>query len=330
LAEAGQQTPILVIQQAGQYLVMDGHQRIAALKQLRRDTVEALVLDDTMSEAEALLFVHSLRINSEPETALEQGWLLAEMEEKHGYSIQELARCLDRSSTWVARRLALVDTLPEAVQQQVREGRIAAQIAMRYLAPVARISLEHCQQMAQVFTQQHWTKRRAALLYKAWRDATTKQTRERILAEPELFLKTQQQQREPTQATLESGLNQIAAIARRMLDSGEQTTQNTAVIQNKIQHATRLLRQLAERIEAEDIQDVEPSATHNDPGTARQGHEQTPDCEAAEPIAPERTQGARSEFHRCAEPRTPRESRTAPPTDPRVIAHLPRQSSASP
>ena len=30
LAETGQQTPIVVIQQASQYLVIDGHQRIAA------------------------------------------------------------------------------------------------------------------------------------------------------------------------------------------------------------------------------------------------------------------------------------------------------------
>ena len=82
-----------------------GIKRIAALKQLRRDTVNALVWE--MSEAEALLLAHSLRMNSEPETALEQGWLLAEMEEKLGYTIEELARRFDRSATWVARRLAL-------------------------------------------------------------------------------------------------------------------------------------------------------------------------------------------------------------------------------
>jgi ParB/RepB/Spo0J family partition protein len=330
LAEAGQQTPIIVIQQADRYLVIDGHQRIAALRQLRRDTVEALVLENTLSEAEALLFVHSLRTNSEPETALEQGWLLAEMEDKHGYTIEELARRFDRGATWVARRLALVDTLPEAVQQQVREGRIAAQIAMRYLAPVARISVEHCQQMAQVFAQQHWTTRRAALLYNAWRDARTKQTRERILAEPELFLRVQEQQREPAKATLESDLNQIAAVARRMLDRAEQATQNSADIQGKIQHATRLLRQLAERIEGPETKDAEPIATHNDLGTARQGDEQTRDRASAEPVAPERAQGAGIELHRCAEDRSPRESRAAPPTDPRTVAHMQRQSRASP
>ena len=72
LAETGQQTPIIAVSQASKYLVIDGHQRIAALEQLRRDTVDAVVLD-TMSEAEALLLVRSLRMNSEPETALEQG-----------------------------------------------------------------------------------------------------------------------------------------------------------------------------------------------------------------------------------------------------------------
>ena len=77
LAESGQQTPIVVVAAAGQpdrYLVIDGYKRIAALQQLGRDTVEAVVWP--MSEAEALLLDRSLRL-SEQETALEQGWLLA-------------------------------------------------------------------------------------------------------------------------------------------------------------------------------------------------------------------------------------------------------------
>src|SRR5437867_11334589 len=42
LAEAGQQTPIVVVAAegpAGRYVVIDGYQRIAALEQLGRDTV---------------------------------------------------------------------------------------------------------------------------------------------------------------------------------------------------------------------------------------------------------------------------------------------------
>jgi hypothetical protein len=310
--------------------VIDGHQRIAALKQLRRDTVNALVWE--ISEADALLLVRSLRMNGEPETALEQGWLLAEMEEKLGYTIEELARRFDRSATWVARRLALVETLPEAVQQQVREGRIAAQIAMRYLAPVARVNAEECVRMADAFAQHPWTTRQAALLYTAWREATTKQTRERILAEPGLFLKIQEQQRQPTTAiTLESDLNQIVAIARRALDHAEESTQKSEAIGSKIQHATRLLTQLAERIGKEAEQHhAEPVATRNDSGTARQGDEQARDRDAPEPVAPERAQGAASELHRRAEDRTRRESHAIPPTDSRVIARVQGQSRASP
>jgi len=40
--------------------------------------------------------------------------------------------------SWVSRRLALVEVLPEAIQQQVREGKIPAQVALKFLVPVAR------------------------------------------------------------------------------------------------------------------------------------------------------------------------------------------------
>jgi len=62
LAATGQQTPIIVVAVADQpdrYLVIDGYQRIAALEQLGRDTVEAVVWP--LSEAEALVLDSSLR-----------------------------------------------------------------------------------------------------------------------------------------------------------------------------------------------------------------------------------------------------------------------------
>ena len=131
--------------QADRYVVIDGYKRIAALEQLGRDTVEAVVWP--MSEAAAVLLDRSLRL-SEHETALEVGWLLAELEQRFGYGLDELARRFDRSVSWVSRRLALVEVLPEAIQQQVREGKIAAQVAMKFLVPVVRHSLEDCQRMA--------------------------------------------------------------------------------------------------------------------------------------------------------------------------------------
>ena len=117
LAETGQQTPIVVVAaetQPERYVVIDGYKRIAALEQLGRDTVEAIVWP--MTEAAAVLLDRSLRLSTH-ETALELGWLLQELEQRFGYSLDELARRFDRSVRWVSRRLALVERLPEAIQQ---------------------------------------------------------------------------------------------------------------------------------------------------------------------------------------------------------------------
>src|ERR1700747_350113 len=48
----------------------------------------------------------------------------------------------NRSVSWVSRRLALAELLPESIQQQVREGQIGAQVALKFLVPVARQSLQ--------------------------------------------------------------------------------------------------------------------------------------------------------------------------------------------
>jgi ParB/RepB/Spo0J family partition protein len=95
-AASGQQTPIVVVataDQADRYQVIDGYKRIAALEQMGCDTVEAVVWD--ISEADALVLQRSLRWG-EGDTAIEQGWVLAELEQRFGYSLQELARRFDR------------------------------------------------------------------------------------------------------------------------------------------------------------------------------------------------------------------------------------------
>src|ERR1035441_10849736 len=96
LADSGQQTPIVVVvskDTRDRYLVIDGYKRIAALQKLGRDTVEAV--EWPMGEAEALLLERSLRF-SEHETALEQGWLLAERSEEHTSELQSLRHLVCR------------------------------------------------------------------------------------------------------------------------------------------------------------------------------------------------------------------------------------------
>ncbi len=338
LAESGQQTPIVVVvskDNRERYLVIDGYKRVAALEQLGRDTVEATVWE--MSEAEALLLSRSLRFSPQ-ESALEQGWLLAEMEQRLGYSLEELARRFDRSVSWVSRRLALVELLPETIQQQVREGKISAHVAMKFLVPVARVSLEDCEQMAAVFAQHHCDTRQAGQLYAAWRDGS-RVARQRILAEPELFLKTQRQA-PPRDATPAAGLQRDLEMAAAILsrahrrlaealpEMGGAQQQNA---QRQIESARRELDRIAEQIGKEQrVEHAEPSPTHHDSGTAHAGSGQARDCARAGHLPPECAQGPAVERHTGSGVAPPREGRTLPATHPGTFQHLQGESRASP
>jgi ParB family chromosome partitioning protein len=337
LAESGQQTPIVVVasaEQPGRYLVIDGYKRIAALEQLGRDTVEAVLWP--MSEAEALVRDRSRRLR-ERETALEQGWLLQELEQRFGYGLEELARRFDRSTRWVSRRLALVELLPESVQQQVREGRITAHVAMKYLAPAARISLDGCQRMAAALARHRFNTRQAGPLYAAWREGTP-EVRARLLEQPELLLKAQRPVQPPVADPAAEPMRDLeiaAAILRRAARrlagaaAGMDPAQ-CAEARRKIDRLERQLDRLDGRIQQESLPHVEPSATKRDSGTRRPARGQTRDRAGLENLAGDGTQSPSVELGPGAGSGPGREGRTLPPADPRASSHLPGEPGASP
>ena len=339
LAESGQQTPIVVVASEGQadrYVVIDGYKRIAALEQLGRDTVEVVVWP--MNEAAAVLLDRSMRL-TEHETALEVGWLLAELERRFDYGLDELARRFDRSVSWVSRRLGLVEVLPEAIQQQVREGKVSAQVALKFLVPVARQSLEDCQRMAAIFAQHHCDTRQAGQLYAAWRKGSPA-VRKRILDDPELFFKTQRQAQEKapvgTGAELLRDLEMVVGIvnrAQRRL-AGSPTTeldhQQAKAARQQIERIQSQLRRLDEEILQEKKPHVEPSATHHDSGTECTASEQTGDRAGAGDLPRGRTQSSALELQRGAGTAPNRESRTAPAPDPGAFRPMQGESRASP
>jgi ParB family chromosome partitioning protein len=338
LVEVGQQTPIVVVAAEGQaerYVVIDGYKRIAALQQLGRDTVEAV--EWPMGEAEAVLLDRTLRL-SESETALEQGWLLSELEQRFGYSLEELARRFDRSVSWVSRRLALVESLPEAVQQQVREGKISAQIAMKYLVPAARISLEDCQRMAAIFATQHWDTRAAGRLYTAWRDSAPA-IRQRILADPALFLKTQRQADPPASdasAALLRDLEMASAIVSRATRrlagaaAAELNREQGAAARQQIERIEKQLRRLSANIPQEQEPYVESSPTGRHSGTEPAECQETGDRQASGSLPCSGAQSPGFAIYGGAGHSEGRESRTVPGPHPGAFQHVQGESGASP
>jgi ParB family chromosome partitioning protein len=337
LADSGQQVPVVVVAAEGQvdrYVVIDGYKRITALQQLGRDAVEAVVWP--MNEAAAVLLDRSLRLSAH-ETALEVGWLLAEMEQRFGYGLEELARRFDHSVSWVSRRLALAELLPEAIQQQVREGKIAAQLAMKFLVPVARQSLEACQRMAAVFAEHHCDTREAGQLYGAWRSGSAA-VRQRILDDPALFLKTQRQEKIPAGPASEliRDLEMVTAIVNRAhrriagAEIAELDASQRDAARQQIGRIERQLQRMEEKLLPEQAPHVEPSATDHDSGTAHAGSGETRDRAGDGDLPRGRAQSPALELLRRAGVAAFGESRTLPAADPGAFRDLRGESRASP
>ena len=338
LAASGQQTPIVVVQaeQADRYLVIDGYQRIAALQQLGRDTIEAVVW--SLSEVEALLLDRSMR-SGDHETALEEGWLLVELEQRFGYGLESLARRFDRSTSWVSRRMGLVELLPESVQQQVREGAIAAHVAMKFLVPVSRSKPEDCRRMAEGFARYRLSSREAGQLYAAWRTATAA-VRDRLLDEPQLFLKTQRPHESapllPAMAELNRDLEVVAAIARRANRrlSGatvELDTPQCAETHRKIHEALDELDRLAAKIPHEQgAEDAESKSTSRDSGTEYARGEQARDSAGVEGQSADSARNTALRFGPGACVGSGGDMRSLPAADPGTVAHVQGQSRTGP
>jgi ParB family chromosome partitioning protein len=225
LAADGQQSAVTVIAAAAvgayRYVLVDGYLRVAALRALGRDVVLAVCVE--LSDADALIMAHRLDETGH-RSALEDGWLLDELTQHHDLKQDILAKRLSRSRTWVCRRLALVMVLPEIAQVAVRDGRVPAQAAMKYLVPLSRDNRASCERIVVNLGREPVTVREAQRLYTTWRTADAV-LRERIEQHPRLFLQADEAASDDKSDTelLVGDLNAISGLcfrARRRLTEG--------------------------------------------------------------------------------------------------------------
>jgi ParB family chromosome partitioning protein len=224
MAEIGQQVPIVVIGDADRLVLIDGYLRVEALRRLHRDT--AIATTWPVTEVEAL--VHHRHLAGAKRAALEDAWLLGRLRE-HGLTMDQLARQLCRSTSWVSRRLALLDALDGTAQDRVRAGTVPAHAAMKYLVPLARANKAQCAQLIGGLGDTQVSVRELGALYAAWKRADRAGKR-RIVAEPLLALRALAAMAEEPQdevALLHKDLTVLAAVAlragRRARDGGRFT-----------------------------------------------------------------------------------------------------------
>jgi hypothetical protein len=221
VAEVGQQVPVVVIRDAERFVLIDGYLRVEALRRLHRDT--AMATTWPLSEVEALL--HHRHLEMTKRAAIEDAWLLRRLRE-HGLTMDELARRMCRSKSWVSRRLGLLDALATSAQEAVRTGSVPSHAAMKYLVPLARANKRQCEQLMAGLGDTRVSDRELGALYTAWRRAD-RAGKQRLVAEPLLFLRalSSTKARDDETTTLHKDLAALAAIAlragRQLRDSGQ-------------------------------------------------------------------------------------------------------------
>jgi len=135
------------------------------------------------------------------------------------------------------------------VQEHVLLGRLSAHTAMKVLVPLARANRRECLSLCTALLKAPFTTREAVALKAAWQQSRA-EARERLLADPVLFLRSQRALATPEGLTnpfhlwLED-LGTLAAVARR----AKQHLSHGALVLHRsvpeVQEASAALRQAA-------------------------------------------------------------------------------------
>ncbi|MEA3461059.1 MAG: ParB/RepB/Spo0J family partition protein [Bacteroidota bacterium] len=178
----GQLQPIIVRAHEVGYQVIDGFKRVFAAMDLMIVDMECYLVDVDEQEAKVLLLSYN-RTNQSMEV-WEEAMVLKSMLECGDLEQRHLARLVDRSPSWVSRRLSLISKLDEEVALEIRMGTITSSHARALL----RLPRGNQADLARVISHFHLSSRLSERLVDAWLEAEDEDEQGVILVHPEHFL----------------------------------------------------------------------------------------------------------------------------------------------
>lgn len=219
----GQVVPVVTVKESDVcFVLIDGYLRVAALRGCGHDMVMAEIWP--LREEEAL--VRSLLSSQERKwEAIEQALVIRELSVRHRLSQGEIARLMGRNQSWISRRLALLEALPEEILELVQKGLLSTWSASRVLVPMARAIPAHAKALTETLLKEPLSTRALSDFFHHYQKANRTQ-RERMVEEPLLFLKALHHREEEGRASLlKEGpegrwlkdLKVVAHILRRLL-----------------------------------------------------------------------------------------------------------------
>jgi ParB/RepB/Spo0J family partition protein len=178
----GQLQPIIARVHEGAYQVIDGFKRVYAAMDLMIVDMKCYLVDVDDQQAKVLLLSYN-RTNQSMET-WEEAMVLKSMLECGDLEQRHLARLVDRSPSWVSRRLSLISKLDEEVATEIRMGTITSSHARALL----RLPRGNQVAVARVISRFHLSSRLSDRLVDVWLEAEDEDEQGVILSHPEHFL----------------------------------------------------------------------------------------------------------------------------------------------
>ena len=127
----GQAAPVVACERQGRYEIVDGFKRWSAAPACGWTTlsVQVVSLDERSAKA-AILGLNSWQ---RPTRELEEAWIVQALVREDGLTQVEAANLLGRHKSWVCRRLAFLERLGEALQEEMRLGLLGPALARQLL-----------------------------------------------------------------------------------------------------------------------------------------------------------------------------------------------------
>jgi ParB-like chromosome segregation protein Spo0J len=128
LRRYGQVSPVVVCLHDDETVLIDGFKRLRAARSLQGMTrLTARRMD--VDEASAKAAIYNLNCITGRPAELEESWIVHALVREDGLSQVETAKLLGRHKSWVNRRLAMLERLCEAAQEELRLGLLTPAIA---------------------------------------------------------------------------------------------------------------------------------------------------------------------------------------------------------
>ncbi len=180
----GQLQPIITMCEEDNYQLIDGFKRYFACRELCLPQLETRIIDVPPIVGKAMILSYNKTTGSLLD--YEEGLVIQSLKRDHLMSQKEISELLCHSSSWVCRRLLLVEKLASSVQDSLRMG----QLTSCHARQIIKLPRGNQQEFASCIIANNLTTSQATNLTSIYLESGTTEEKRWVLADPVKAIET--------------------------------------------------------------------------------------------------------------------------------------------